>query len=76
MTNPVVDPDGKERWDAGETTVTVWKWPHTGETEVQITSISDKAKRQGNGYLVISLPGAAQLHRELTEMLRRRGVLV
>lgn len=58
----------KERQDLGEICVTVWKFP--GEREkIQLTAIQEKARLWGQGYIVISMEAAKELHETLGKLL-------
>ncbi len=65
---------GKKQYEGTCVAITAWHFPTSG-WQFQITAKDEEMKRSGNGYLILSLEGAAELWRELSHVLRDRGVM-
>lgn len=64
----------KRRYASDEVVITTWKFPYR-DWSVQVTAQGEAIEQSGQGYVVLSLSGAAALWRDLTQVLRDRGVI-
>lgn len=70
MPNPLE----RRHYEGNDVTVTAWHFQAQGWM-FQVTAKDDTMKWSGNGYVLLSLTGAAELYRELQKALVDRGVV-
>ena len=68
-------PIGRKQYDAEHIAITAWRFNDKLGWQFQIIAKDEAMKRSGNGYLILDIAGAAELWRELTQVLRDRGVI-
>lgn len=68
-------PVGKKRYEGEEIAITRWDFSREGKQFQISLKGGEREKRQGNGYFVVSMRGAAELWRELGQALKDVGVI-
>lgn len=75
---PAIAEDGSvaplHRYHGPAITISAWQFPREG-WKFQFTPMGDTAKHS-QGYIIVTMEGAMQLHHDLSRALRDRGIIV
>lgn len=64
----------KRLYESEEVALTAWEFPTQG-WRLQVTAKGEAKQQSGDGYIVLTIVGAAQLWRDLGQSLREKGVI-